>query len=236
MATVDRRWMPLVLIGLAVVASLIAYQWVPPIVDLRLDGLLPFDTGGARDPVPRWLALSLLPAMALIIWAAFRAAPTAHGQRVGRLVMRNAPDEVTSPAQFARFGKTYDTIVLAVVVLLLGVHAAIIAATTGYPHLGVRLVPAALGACLILIGNVMPRLRPNWVAGVRTKRNLEDPQLWRTTHRAVGTAFVLSGILTILVASVAPRYGLLTGIGALLVSCIVGGVAPSRPRQLTSPP
>ena len=236
MASVDRKWMPLVLIGLAVVASLLAYRWLPPIVELRLDALLPFDTGGAHDPVPRWLALSLVPALALVVWAGFRAAPTARGQRVGRFFMRNAPDEVTSPEQFARFGKTYDTIVLAVVLLILGVHGAIIASTTGYPHLGVRMVPMVLGACLILIGNVMPRLRPNWVAGLRTKRNLEDPQLWRTTHRAVGTAFVLSGILTIVVAAIAPRYGLVTGIGSLLLSCIVGLLASSRPRQLTSPP
>ena len=236
MASVDRKWMPLVLIGLAVVASLLAYRWLPPIVELRLGGLLPFDTGDAGDPVPRWLALSLVPAIALVVWAGLRAAPTAQGQRVGRFFMRNVPDEVTSPAQFARFGKSYDTIVLAVVLLILGMHGAIIASTTGYPHLGARMVPIALGASLILIGNVMPRLRPNWVAGLRTKRNLEDPQLWRTTHRAAGTAFVLSGILTIIVAGIAPRYGLVTGIGLLLVSCIVGLVASSRPRQLTSPP
>jgi hypothetical protein len=234
MASVDRKWVPLVLIGLAVVASLLAYRWLPPIVELRLGGLLPFDTGDASDPVPRWLALSLIPAIALVVWAAFRAAPTARGQRVGRVFMRGAPDEVTSPAQFARFGKTYDTIVLAVVLLLLGVHGAVIASTTGYPALGVRIIPMVLGLCLILMGNVMPRLRPNWVAGVRTKRTLEDPQLWRTTHRAFGTAFVLSGILTMAVGLMAPRFGLVTGIGSLAASCIVGLIASTRPRPMTS--
>ena len=235
MASVDRKWVPLVLIGLAVVASLLAYRWMPPIVELRLNRLLPFDTGDASDPVPRWLALSLVPALALVVWAGFRAAPTVRGQRVGRLFARHAPDEVTSPAQFARFGKTYDTIVLAVVMLILGVHGAIIASTTGFPDLAVRIVPAVLGASLNLMGNVMPRLRPNWIAGVRTKRTLEDPQLWRTTHRAFGTAFVISGILTIIVAAIAPRYGLVTGIATLLASCIVGMVASNRPRPMASP-
>lgn len=234
MANVDRKWVPLVLIGLAVVASLLAYRWIPPIVELRLDSLLPFDTGDASDPVPRWLALSLVPALALVVWAGFRAAPTARGQRVGRVFMRNAPDEVTSPTQFVRFGKTYDTIVLAVVMLILGVHGAIIASTTGFPDLAVRIIPAVLGASLILMGNVMPRLRPNWVAGVRTRRTLEDPQLWRTTHRAFGTAFVVSGTLTMIVALAAPRYGLVTGIAALLASCIVGLVASNRPRSMAS--
>ena len=229
MPNVDRKWIPLVLIGLAVVASLLAYGWLPPTLEVRLDGLLPFDTNEAADLIPRWLALSLMPAIALLVWLSFRAAPTARGQRVGRLLLRRAPDKVTSPEQFARFAKTYDAIVLAVVLLLLGGHAAIIAGALGYAGLAVRIVPMVMGACLVLMGNVMPRLRPNWVAGIRTKRTLEDPQLWRIAHRAFGTAFVLSGVVTMAVALVAPRYGLLTGIGTLALSCVVGLIASTRP-------
>jgi uncharacterized membrane protein len=86
------------------------------------------------------------------------------------------------------------------------------------------------------MGNVMPRLRPNWVAGVRTKRTLEDPQLWRTTHRAFGTAFVVAGFLTMVVALAAPRYGLVTGLASLMLACIVGAVASTRasPRNITT--
>jgi hypothetical protein len=202
-------------------------------VDLGLERTLPIDSSETAEAVPRWLALSLMPALALLLWAAFRAAPTAAGQRVARRFFRRAPEAVTSPAQFERFGKSYDAIVLAVVMLILGVHVAIIAGALGYPAIAARTIPAVLGAGLIMMGNVMPRLRPNWVAGVRTKRTLEDPQLWRTTHRAFGTAFVVSGILTLVVAIVAPRYGLLTGIAALIVSCVVGAIASTRPRRTT---
>jgi hypothetical protein len=234
MPSVDRRWLPLVLIAAAAVASLLTYGRLPAVLDLRLEGLLPIDVSETASPVPRWLALSLMPAMALLLWAAFRAAPTAAGQRVARRLFRRAPDVVTSPEQFERFGKSYDAIVLGVVMLLLGLHAAIIVAALGYPGIATRIVPAVLGACLILMGNVMPRLRPNWVAGVRTKRTLEDPQLWRATHRAFGTAFVVSGLLTIIVAVGAPRYGLVTGIATLLLSCVVGLVASTRPRPTTA--
>ena len=236
MPSIDRKWIPLALIGVAAVASIIAYGKLPPMVDLRLEGLLPFETSEPASPVPRWLALSMVPALALAIWAAFRAAPTAAGQRVGRLFLRGAPDEVTSPDQFARFGKTYEAIILAVVILILGVHAAIIAGALGYAGVASRIIPMVLGAALIAMGNVMPRLRPNWVAGVRTKRTLQDPQLWRTTHRAFGTAFVVAGFLTMVVALVAPRYGLVTGIVSLALACLVGGVASMRAssRNLTA--
>lgn len=230
MPNVDRRWVPLVLIAVAAVASLLVYGKLPAMVDLRFEGMLPVDTTETADLVPRWLALSFIPALALVLWAAFRAATTAAGARVGRFLLRRAPAEVTSPEQFERFRKSYDTIVLSVVTLILGVHGAIIAGALGHAAVATRIIPVVLGVCLIVMGNVMPRLRPNWVAGVRTTRTLEDPQLWRTTHRAFGTAFVVSGFLTILVALVAPRYGLVTGIAALMLSCVVGAVASTRPR------
>jgi uncharacterized membrane protein len=230
MPNVDRRWLPLVLIALSAVASLIAYGRLPAMVDMPFEGMLPVDTGDTNELMPRWFALSLAPTLALVIWAAFRAAPTATGARIGRLLVRRAPDEVTSPEQFERFRKSYDTIVLGVVMLILGFHVAIIAGALGYTAIAVRAVPVMLGVCMVLMGNVMPRLRPNWVAGVRLMRTFEDPQLWRSTHRALGAAFVVSGLLTTLIGLVAPRYGLATGIATLMVSCIVGLVASMRPR------
>jgi hypothetical protein len=77
MPSVDRKWLPALLIGLAAVASLVAYAQLPAMIDLRLEGMLPFDVSGRASPVPRWLALSGIPALALVLWAAFRAAPTA---------------------------------------------------------------------------------------------------------------------------------------------------------------
>jgi hypothetical protein len=228
MPSVDRKWIPLALIAVAGMASVATYGKLPAMVDLRLDGMLPFETPEPADLVPRWIALSLIPVLALAVWAAFRAAPTAAGERVGRAFMRSAPDVVTSPEQFARFGKTYDAIVLAVVILILGVHAAIIAGALGYGGVASRIVPAVFGACLIVMGNVMPRLRPNWVAGIRTQRTLEDPQLWRSTHRAFGTAFVVSGVLTVVVAVATPRYALVTAIASIALSCIVGLFASTR--------
>jgi uncharacterized membrane protein len=234
MPSVDRKWLPVLLIGLAAVASLFAYGQLPAMIDLRsLKGMLPFDASGSANPIPRWLALSGMPALALVLWAAFRSAPTAAGQRVARGLFRRAPEVVTSPEQFERFGKTYDAIVLAVVLLLLGAHAAIIVAALGHTPAAVRIIPVMLGVCLIVTGNVMPRLRPNWVAGLRTQRMLEEPQLWRAAHRAFGAAFVVSGFLTIVTAIAAPRYGLVTGIAAVLLSCVVGFIASTRPRPAT---
>jgi hypothetical protein len=199
-------------------------------VSLPFEGLLPLRATTPADLAPRALAVSLMPALALVLWVGFRLAPTTAGQRIGRRLFRHAPEAVTSPEQFERFGKTYDAIVVAVLGLVVGLHAAILAAAMQMPGLAARLVPAVLGGSLVVIGNVMPRLRPNWVAGLRSKRLLEDPQLWRSTHRIFGAALVGSGIVTVVAAVIVPRYGLLVGIGLLLASLLIGAVASVRKR------
>ena len=234
MASVDRKWLPPTLIAVAFLASAAVYNRLPAMVDFQFGPVLPFATSPATGPAPRWLALFLVPVMALVIWTAFRLAPTAGGQRLARRMFRHAPEEVTSPGQFERFGKTYDAIVLGVILLLLGFHTAVMAAALHAPPAMVsRIVPAVIGVCLILMGNVMPRLRANWVAGIRTRRTLEDPRLWRSTHRAFGAAFVVSGLATIIAAVLAPQWGILIAIVSVFASCVVGGVASMRGKEVS---
>jgi uncharacterized membrane protein len=235
MASVDRKWLPPALIVAAGIASIVAYGKLPPMVVLRLEGLLPFETPQQpANAAPRWLVLSMLPVLALVLWAAFRWAATAAGQRVARRMFRNAPVEVTSPTQFDRFANTYDTIVFGVVFLPLGLHAAVLAAALHVNGAASRIVPIVLGVSLILMGNVMPRLRPNWVAGLRSQRILADPQLWRRTHRVFGAAFVVAGLATILTGVAAPQYALLVGIASVFVSCLIGLIVSRRTGNTAS--
>lgn len=233
MPSVDRKWVPPILIVLAIAASIAAYTKLPPQVELRLDGVLPFTLAQPARPASSALVF-LVPALTLLVWAGFRAAPTPLGQRLGRRMFPRAPEEVTSPLQFERFSRTYETIVLAVVVLCIGLQGAILSALLQHPGIASRLIPIVLGASLTLIGNVVPRLKANWVAGLRTGRMLGNPELWRRAHRAFGTALVVSGILTMIVGVIVPEYGLVTGVVSLLVSCIVGFVASGR-RDVVAP-
>jgi SdpI/YhfL family protein len=224
MASVARRWLPPALIAGAVVASIMAAHRLPPMLSVDFGGLFPWPTPSSRL-APRWLALWLLPSVALLAWIGFRLAATIAGQHFGRKLFPTAPDEVTAPEQFDRFGNTYDTIVLAVVLLILGFQAGLLAAAVHANAAAARIIPLVLGGSLVLLGNVMPRLRPNWVAGLRSERLLADPQLWRRANRTFGTAIVASGIITVLAGIVAPSYGLLLGIAGVLVSCCIALIA-----------
>ncbi len=62
-------------------------------------------------------------------------------------------------------------------------------------------VPVMLGLALIVIGNLLPRLRPNLVIGIRTSRTLADRAMGANEpdrgYAAVGAgaSFLLAGLL-----------------------------------------
>ena len=62
---------------------------------------------------------------------------------------------------------------------------------TGKPH-------------IIVLGNEMGRLKPNWFAGIRTPWTLSDPENWRRTHRFGGKVFFLAGLLIVVASLLLP--------------------------------
>ena len=234
MANVDRKWIAPAIIAAAFAASSIAYTRLPAAVAPRMTELLPFDVPDANESGPRWIAAFLIPSIAVLFWVAFRFAATERAQRLGRWLFRTAPAEATSAGQLERFAKTYETIVLGVVLLILGVHAGFLAAAFQRPTMAARIVGVTLALFFIVVGNVMPRLRANWIAGLRTNALLADPDLWRTAHRKFGAALVGAGLVTLVLSVAAPRYSLVTGLALLVLSCVVAFVTTMGRRGTTS--
>jgi hypothetical protein len=67
-----------------------------------------------------------------------------------------------------------------------------------------RLVPALVGALFVVIGNVMPRMRPNWWFGVRTPWTLSNDRVWARTHRLAGFSMAAAGLVMIAAALALP--------------------------------
>ena len=231
MANDARKWIPLALIAGVTVATSVAVRDLPSMVTIDLRGLLPFELEPKGDTAPRWVAVVLMPFIALLVWGLLEVGRTRGGLRLARSIFSSAPDAVADPATMDRFRSTYDTIVLSVVALVLGVHAGMVAAMLGHETLAPRIINVVMGISLVVAGNVMPRLRPNLIAGVRTRTTLSDPDLWRATHRLLGMAFVAAGTITALVGLVAPAYGLATAVVTLVIACVVAAIGGARARR-----
>jgi uncharacterized membrane protein len=224
MGNAAARWASPLMIVVAIAASLLAWDRLPEEVTLSLQAMLPFNLEQSGETAPRWFATLLLPLAAGVVWAGFQFGRT---ERVLRRIADLFPDGSASlgdPASIERSGTTYDTIVAGVIVLMLGFHAGLLSTALGHEILGARLASLSLGVSMLVMGNVFPRLRPNVIAGVRTARALANPSVWRSTHRFLGYAFVVSGLATIIIALVAPAYGLLTAIVTLLLSTLSSGI------------
>jgi len=62
-----------------------------------------------------------------------------------------------------------------------------------------------LSVLLIFIGNVLGKVRQNFMLGIRTPWTLSSEMSWEKTHRMGGRLFVLSGILGILLTIFLPK-------------------------------
>jgi uncharacterized membrane protein len=68
----------------------------------------------------------------------------------------------------------------------------------------VRLIFSGVGLLFIIIGNYMPKMRKNWLMGIRTPWTLSDERVWDRTHRFAGPLFMLAGAITVAGALFAP--------------------------------
>ena len=66
---------------------------------------------------------------------------------------------------------------------------------------------------LLILGNYMPKVRRNMIAGIRTPHTLASPEIWDKTHRFAGILYVAGGIVCMAVT--------LTGAEPLYLTCIV---------------
>jgi immunity protein, SdpI family len=58
-----------------------------------------------------------------------------------------------------------------------------------------RVVALVFAVFLILLGNVLPKSRPNHLAGIRVPWTLADEANWTATHRFAGPLFILAGVV-----------------------------------------
>ena len=69
----------------------------------------------------------------------------------------------------------------------------------------------------IITGNYMPKLRRNFLIGIRVPRTLADREIWDMTHRFAGGLYIFGGILAIPIALT----GKYLALGAIVVMLLV---------------
>jgi uncharacterized membrane protein len=113
----------------------------------------------------------------------------------------------------ASLRRTFAAMRLAIT-LFMTVLALAVLATPLYPVIQMTLIAVTgFGLLMIVLGNLMTKLRPNWFCGIRTRWTLESREVWTKTHRLGGRLMMAGGACVLI-------FGLLLPI-KLLVLCVL---------------
>ncbi len=194
-----------IVIGAMVVVS--AWAWL----QLPADAEVPIHWGPTGEPdgwAGKTVGLFLLPLVTVGIAALFWIIPVVEPRR----------------ANIEKSGKAYAAIWVAIIGLMAAIQVVVVAAALG-SDLDMSLIAlVGTGAVFIVIGNYLPKVRPNYMMGIRTPWTLTSDLSWDRTHRLGGRLFVLEGIVFIVLGLVRPPAQafvvvLIGGIVVMLVFC-----------------
>lgn len=210
-----RNWTPALPIAAALGFSAAVFERLPAEVRPALGTLLPMSPPDSGESFPRIAAALLLPVAAAFVWALLAG--------LSRIAAPRAPfphwfaNEATDAHAIARFASTYNTIIFSIVSGIALLHVAALGSVIGWPSWTLRAFTAAIGVLMLIVGNVIPRARPNWIVGIRTKGTLASAEVWIRTHRLLGAMLMTVGLLVIVASIVAVRYALvIAGAGGLV--------------------
>lgn len=132
------------------------------------------------------------------------------------LVWALAPRFAPRRRNLRRSGTAYDAVCVAVMAFMTMLHGAIVMQATGTPLSMSLVLPVALGLLLMAVGNLMGKIRSNYLVGVRTPWTLSSDLSWDKTNRLAGRMLVGLGGGIMLT-------GLLGG-NTIILSTLLGGL------------
>jgi uncharacterized membrane protein len=189
----------LAILGGMFLAAAIAWPSTPDRIPVHWNTAGEVDGDGSRVQ-----GLLLLPGIALVQYLILRFLPLMDPGRVN----------------YANFQGAYDTIRVALIVLLAVVYGLVHAHLRGGTVDVGLVVPMLLCALFVVVGNTLGKLRPNWFVGIRTPWTLSSKEAWIRTHRLVGWLMVGLGLATIAIVPFIGARGrpLVVVVGALAVA------------------
>ena len=166
-----------------------------------IDGTI--DRYGSKNEL--WLVAALGPLLALLL------------QFLPRLDPKRRNYE-----KFHTYYEAFSLVLMAFIAVMMGV-ALLESFRPGALSVG-RTVSALVGLLFLFLGNIMGKVKPNFVMGIRTPWTISDPDVWNRTHRLGGGLFFLAGLAVLASALLLPER---FTFWVLMAGVLLAAVAPT---------
>jgi uncharacterized membrane protein len=129
------------------------------------------------------------------------------------LLMRFLPRVDPGRANYNQFVTAFSTFRIGVIATIGAIYAITQLSIHGYSANINLLVPMAVGILLILVGNLLSKIRPNWFIGIRTPWTLSSKTSWDKTHRVGGWLCIAAGLLLMINGALPAPWNVIEGLG-----------------------
>ncbi|MEO3946797.1 SdpI family protein [Gorillibacterium sp. CAU 1737] len=134
-------------------------------------------------------------------------------------------------ANYAKFASAYANIRLILALVFNFVLVSTVLYGLGTPIKTTQFALIAVGLLFFVLGNFMPQIKDNYFVGIRTPWTLNDPEVWRKTHRIGGKLWMLAGLIVVLGSFLPPAWKT----AVILVAFIPLLIVPTVYSYLISP-
>lgn len=205
-----------------------------------------------------FLILSLINAMAIAVYIALcplEVVPThygpdgtadAFGSKWTMLIMALIPvlvaiiyaivSTILKNKESYKTNKRYENRVIAVIFVMLFIFCWVFTIPTLNNMLTISgelvmpLIMMVLGIVMIIMSNVLPKLKQNWSFGIKVRGTLKSENVWKKTHKFAGYTGVVAGVLVVLMNMVSffvPAIAMIVAFISLAVILLGVGIIPT---------
>ncbi len=114
--------------------------------------------------------------------------------------------------------------IILVLLLLLSVHIVVLASGLGYV-MNMDIVGGLIvGIATMVLSNIMPQAKSNFVFGLRTPWTLSDEKVWAISNRFTGKILFFAGFLIFISVLIIPQHHLIFTVSLLLLVAVIGTI------------
>jgi len=176
--TLKKEWFIFPLLLAPFIASFILWDKLPEEVPIHFNF-----QGEADDWGPKWINAIMLPLIGVGIYVLLLVLPKIDPKK-----------KITSVQ------KPVSAIRIITSLFFVGIYAFVMAASLGSSINFLSYILVSVGVLITIVGNYMNSMKPNYFIGVRTPWTLENPEVWKRTHRLTSKIWVITGIVMITLA------------------------------------